>query len=102
MVSWPERKCVCVITFSADIMVRGAGFGQVRVELRGGREGTGSRIVVEGVFFLSSSACASVTGDCSSVSLFCKNRETHQLKEKNSIGLELKTKYQPPTMHWLL
>lgn len=56
-----EEVCVCVITFSADIIVRGAGFGQLRVELRGGGEGTGSRVVGEGVFFLSSSGCASVT-----------------------------------------
>lgn len=39
-------ECVCVITFSADIMVRSAGFGGAQVEMGGGMEGKGMGVCV--------------------------------------------------------
>lgn len=57
-----------MLTISADITVRGAGFGGLIVETGGVGDGKG----ITEVFFLSASetsVCASLTGDCASVSL---------------------------------
>lgn len=66
--------CVCLFTFSADIIVRGAGFGGRREETMEEGEGEGIKEEAVGVavFFFSlsePSACVSSTGDFASVSL---------------------------------